>query len=62
MEKEKKIINFEARFLVYHGIVPVEFVSDRMSYIVLIVRWCNIVLNVHGLFEEKVIKEIFMRN
>ena len=32
----------------------VEFVSHRMSYIVLRGRWCNIiVLNVHALSEEK---------
>jgi len=32
----------------------VEFVSDRLSYIVLRVRWCNImVLNVHAPSEEK---------
>ena len=32
----------------------VEFVSDRMSYIVLRSRWCNIiVLNVHAPSEEK---------
>ena len=31
-----------------------EFVSDRMSYIVLRGRWCNIiVLNVHASSEEK---------
>ena len=31
-----------------------EFVSDRVSYIVLTGRWCNIiVLNVHGPCEEK---------
>ena len=28
-------------------------VSDRMSYIVLRGRWCNIVLNVHAPSEEK---------
>jgi len=32
----------------------VEFVSDRMSYIVVKGRWCNIVLlNVHAPSEEK---------
>ena len=31
----------------------VEFVSDRVSYIVLRGRWCNIVLNVHAPSEEK---------
>jgi hypothetical protein len=32
----------------------VEFVSDRMSYIVLRCRWCNITfLNVHAPSEEK---------
>ena len=33
----------------------VEFVSDRMSYIVLRGRWCNIIdLNVHALSEKKI--------
>jgi len=41
------------RFFVHHGKVSpvkrVEFVSDRMSHIVLRGRWCNItVLNVHA--------------
>ena len=43
----------------------VEFVSDRMSCIVLRGRWCNIiVLNVHPPSEEKSVglKDIFMRN
>jgi len=39
MEKETKIVNWEQDFFVCHRIVPavksVEFVSDRMSYIVL---------------------------
>jgi hypothetical protein len=35
----------------------VEFVSDRMSYIILRGRWCNIiVLNVHAPAEEDDIK------
>ena len=45
-------------FFVHHGIVSaikrVEFVSDRVSYIVLRGRWGNIiVLNVHAPNEEK---------
>jgi hypothetical protein len=33
----------------------VEFVSDRMSYIILRSRWCNIiVLNVHAPTEDKI--------
>jgi hypothetical protein len=33
----------------------VEFVSDRMSYMILRGRWCNIiVLNVHALTEDKI--------
>ena len=43
----------------------VQFVSDRMSYIVLRGRWCNIiVLNVHAPSEEKGddSKDSFMRN
>ena len=45
-------------FFVYHTFVPaakgVQFVSNRVSYIVLRGRWCNIiVLNVHAPSEEK---------
>jgi len=45
-------------FFVLHRIVSavkrVEFVSDRVSYIVLRGRWCNIiVMNVHAPSEEK---------
>ena len=45
-------------FCVHHRIVSavkrVEFVSDRVSYIVLRGRWCNIiVLNVHAPSEDK---------
>ena len=44
-------------FFVHHRIVSavkrVEFVSDRVSYIVLSGRWCNTVLNVHASSEEK---------
>ena len=44
-------------FFVHHRIISavkrVEFVSDRMSYIVLRGRWCNIiVLNVHAHSEQ----------
>jgi hypothetical protein len=31
----------------------VGFVSDRMSYIILKGRWCDIVLSVHALTEDK---------
>ena len=46
------------RFFVHHrkvsAIKRVEFVSDRVSYIVLRGRWCNIiVLNVHEPSEDK---------
>jgi hypothetical protein len=52
MEKEMKIISWEQVFFVHHRIAPaikrVEFVSDRVSYIVMRGHWCNIiVLNVH---------------
>jgi hypothetical protein len=46
------------RFFVHKRIVSavrrVEFVNDRMSYIILRGRWCNIiVLNVHATCEDK---------
>jgi len=56
-------------FFVHHKIEPafkrVEFVSDRVSYIVLKGRWCNIIiLNVHAPSGEKSddSKDIFFRN
>ena len=53
-----KIISWEQDFFVQYRIVSavktVEFVSDRVSYIVLRGRWCNIkVLNVHAPSEDK---------
>jgi hypothetical protein len=59
MEKELKVINWEQVFFFAHqrivsAIKTVEFVSDRMSYMVLRGRWCNIIaLNVHAPTEEK---------
>ena len=52
-----KIISWEQGFL-HHRIVSavkrVEFVSDRVSYIVLRGRWCYIIfLNVHASCEDK---------
>jgi exonuclease III len=35
------------------AVIRVEFVSDRMSYIILKGRWCDIVLNVHAPIEDK---------
>jgi hypothetical protein len=45
-------------FFIHKGIISavrrVEFISDRMSYIILRGCWCNIiVLNVHGPWEHK---------
>ena len=51
--------NHELRteFFVHHRIESavkrVEFVSDRVSYIVLRGCWCNVVLNLHAPSEEK---------
>ena len=52
-----KIISWEQGLFVHHRIVSavkrVEFVSGRVSYIVLRGRWCNIiVLNVHAPSED----------
>jgi hypothetical protein len=64
--KGTKIINWEQEFFVHHKIVSsfkrVEFVSNRMLYIVLRGRLSNIiVLNVHEPNEEKndYLKDIF---
>ena len=53
-----KVINWEQDFFVHHRIVSavkrVEFFSNKMPYIVLRGRWCNIiVLNVHAPSGEK---------
>ena len=42
------------RHRIVSAVKRVEFVSDRVTYIVLRGRWCNIiVLNVHATSEEK---------
>jgi hypothetical protein len=46
------------------AVKKVEFVSDRMSYMILRGRWCNIiVLNVHAPTEDKIddMKDIFYK-
>ena len=52
-----KIVNWERVFLhrrIVSAVKTVEFVSDRLSYIVLRGRWRNIiVVNVHAPSEEK---------
>ena len=53
-----KTINREQEFFVHHRILSafkrVEFASDRVSYVVLRGRWCNIiVLNEHAPNKEK---------
>ena len=62
-----KIINWERVFVhrrIVSAVTRVEFVSDRLSYIVLRGRWRNIiVVNVHVPSEEKVMRQktVFMR-
>ena len=56
--KENEIYQLGTGFYVHHRIISdvkrIEFVSDRVSYIVLRGRWCNIiVLNVHAPSEER---------
>jgi hypothetical protein len=58
--KEQKIIHFsmEGKFFVRNRIISaikrVEFFSDRITYITLKDRWCDIiVLNVHASTEDK---------
>ena len=57
MEKGMKIINGGQVFCtpkIVSAVKTVQFVSDRLSYIVPRVCWCNIiVLNVHVTSEEK---------
>jgi hypothetical protein len=54
MEKETKVINWEQDFLYTTAVKRVELVSERMLYIVLRGRWCNItVSNVNALREVK---------
>jgi hypothetical protein len=58
MKREMKIISWEQVFFVHQGIASavkrVEFVCDRVSYMVLRGRWGNIiVLNVRAPSEEK---------
>jgi hypothetical protein len=58
MGNEMKIIRWEQGFFVHHRIVSavkrVEFVGDRVSYMVLRGRWCNIiVVDVHAPSEDK---------
>jgi hypothetical protein len=51
--------------LIISAVKRVEFVSDRVSYIILTGHWCHIiVLNVHGPTEDKTddVKEASMRN
>ena len=69
MEKETKIINWEQDFFGHHQITSsvkrVEFVSDRVSYLVLRGRWCIIiVLNVHApsVGKSDNLTTVFMRN
>jgi hypothetical protein len=58
MAKGRKITNWDTGSFVHQRIVSaikrVEFVSDKISYIVLRGRWCNsIILNAHAPTEEK---------
>ena len=58
LRKRKQKSSIGTRFFVHHRIVSavkrVEFVSDRVSYIVLRGCWCNIIVqNVHAKSEER---------
>jgi hypothetical protein len=58
MKREMGIMNWVQVFFVHKRIISVvkrvEFVSDRMSYIILRGSWCHIiVLNVHAPTEDK---------
>ena len=71
MQKEMIIINSEQVFFVHRRIVSavkrVEFVSDRLSYMVLRGRWHNIIVNVHAqvrkkMRSQKIVFIVFIRN
>jgi hypothetical protein len=57
MEMGMRIMNWVQDVVVHKRIISavkrVEFVSDRMSYIILRGRWCHIVLKVHVPTEDK---------
>jgi hypothetical protein len=59
VEKRMKSISYGQMFFVQKGIISevrrVEFVSDRMSYVILRGCWCNIIVvrNVHATCEDK---------
>jgi hypothetical protein len=57
MGKGKEKHELGSGFVVHKRIISavkrVEFVSDRMPYIILRGRWCHIVLNVHAPTEDK---------
>jgi hypothetical protein len=59
MERGMRIMSWVQVFFVYKSIISavkrVEFVSDRMSYIILRGHWCHImVLNVHAPTEDRI--------
>jgi hypothetical protein len=58
-------IGFFVHNKIISAVIRVEFVSDRLSYITLNGRWCDIiVLNVHAPTEDKDddIKDSFTKN
>jgi hypothetical protein len=44
---------FSVHKRIMSAVKRIEFVSDRMSYITLGCRWCDIILNVHAPAEDK---------